>query len=669
MLDNEPLFTSFFDDEEKTKTHFEFIKPNTTHQKYISDSALLASTLSCQGSNSWSKRGIHALHNQIIVFYANESSKMPSFVLPLTHTRLTSLNPAKTNCNYGFRLTRNGACFDFYSPNKQTIESWMNALKSVCVLSNFHDEFKANKTLGRGGFAKVYLVESKTDKNSLFAAKAFCKADIISSSKEKAKPALINEIEIMRSLSHENIVKLYQVYETENSIYLLLELIKGKTLYEILKKSSWKKPLTPTEIRENMQSILGALDYISSQGIMHRDLKPSNILVEKGGKIKIADFGLATPIKASKYIYKKCGTPGYMAPEVFKYDEKNPSTYYNDKADIFSVGCIFFFMLFGYPFFDNHMCQEISVLNKKYDMDFESVGVIKREINNLNGKLDKEGLNLLLKLLEPDPEKRITASDALMHPYIFSPLMIQKNPSIAGSLTRLNLNHKAHSELKLSTSPKNKNHQTAGSLNESSDPGSFIALCPARFTDKDSIYLEVTKHMSLNKSEDVDMGSAYGSLNGQNNLGSQNNLGTSLNTLSLSTFAKPGHMQFQNNLQKRSFRNLTQLGSPYLKVAIKNQIEKQKAETENELPDEPVRSNRSARNRTELIYYRQNTTIRDSTDDVSQGSSEIEVEGEMHEETEVEKYMNQLKTFVKENVPSKRSKGRFHTVASFSMKN
>jgi len=65
--------------------------------------------------------------------------------------------PAQTNPNYGFRLTRNGACFDFYSPNKQTIESWTNALKPMCVLSHFHDEYRALKTLGRGGFAKVRM--------------------------------------------------------------------------------------------------------------------------------------------------------------------------------------------------------------------------------------------------------------------------------------------------------------------------------------------------------------------------------------------------------------------------------------------------------------------------------------------------------------------------------
>jgi len=178
----------------------------------------------------------------------------------------------------------------------------------------------------------------------MYAVKAFTKEGIIISNKQNAKPSMLNEIDIMRSLDHENIIKLYEVHETENSIYLVLELIQGKSLQDALKKSSFKEEYSEVKIVNMIRSILDALSYCASKGIMHRDLKPDNILLDKESKIKIADFGLATLIDLPEYIFKKCGTPGYIAPEVFKYDPKNPVTAYDDKCDVFSAGCIFYYM-------------------------------------------------------------------------------------------------------------------------------------------------------------------------------------------------------------------------------------------------------------------------------------------------------------------------------------
>jgi len=148
---------------------------------------------------------------------------------------------------------------------------------------------------------------------------------------------------MMRTLSHENIVKLYEVYETENSVYLVMELIKGKNLLQVLRKNKGRNESEP-KTWKIMHSILSAVAHIAAQGAMHRDLKPENILIGKGDKVKIADFGLSTFIKTKDYIFKKCGTPGYIAPEVFKYNEKNSSTAYDSRCDVFSVGCIFFQM-------------------------------------------------------------------------------------------------------------------------------------------------------------------------------------------------------------------------------------------------------------------------------------------------------------------------------------
>ena len=156
--------------------------------------------------------------------------------------------------------------------------------------------------------------------------------------------SIINEIDLMRCMSHENIIQLYEVYESERSIYLVLELIQGKSLQEAVEKTTSRETYSEIKIINMIRSILDALAYIASKGIMHRDLKPDNILLDKSDKIKIVDFGLATYIKVDNYIFKKCGTPGYIAPEVFKYDEKNHLTNYDDRCDVFSAGCILFYL-------------------------------------------------------------------------------------------------------------------------------------------------------------------------------------------------------------------------------------------------------------------------------------------------------------------------------------
>ena len=145
----------------------------------------------------------------------------------------------------------------------------------------------------------------------------------------------------MKQLDHKYITQLHQVFETENSLYLVLELIEGQTLENILKKTT---KFNETKYKDLIKKILEALVYLGSQNIIHRDLKPDNILVDKNNSIKIIDFGLATKIDGKEYIFQKCGTPGYIAPEVFKYDKNKPETTYNQKCDVFGVGCILFYM-------------------------------------------------------------------------------------------------------------------------------------------------------------------------------------------------------------------------------------------------------------------------------------------------------------------------------------
>jgi len=385
--DNRP---SFFDDDDLT-IRFEFRKPIKGHQKELNQPATVRNHLIKQLPNSTNQfEGFYALHNKLLVHYKTKEYKNPENVLELAHAKVKLIAPTSDNRNHGFAVFKNGNTFEFYSPDQKIRDDWMTALKGVCVLTSFHDEYKALKMIGKGSFAKVYLVECKSQ-GKMYAVKAFTKESVIASNKANAKPSMLNEIEIMRALDHENIIKLYEVHETEKSIYLVLELIQGKSLQDVLKRSTFKEEYSEVKIVNMIRSILDALAYLASKGIMHRDLKPDNILIDKDGKVKIADFGLATFIDVPEYIFKKCGTPGYIAPEVFKYDQKNASTNYDHQCDVFSAGCILFYMLFGYPFFEANNASEILRLNRKFTAEFDAIHTIKTEIKNNSTKISKDG--------------------------------------------------------------------------------------------------------------------------------------------------------------------------------------------------------------------------------------------------------------------------------------
>lgn len=142
----------------------------------------------------------------------------------------------------------------------------------------------------------------------------------------------------MRNLDHPNIIKLYEVYETDNHLNLVLELLHGGELFDkILTKGFY----TEKDASFLMRKLLDALAYMHAKGMMHRDLKPENLIltgVSDDTDIKIADFGLSTFINIDDQLFKRCGTPGYVAPEVLA-DQP-----YDDKVDVYSAGVILFIL-------------------------------------------------------------------------------------------------------------------------------------------------------------------------------------------------------------------------------------------------------------------------------------------------------------------------------------
>lgn len=150
----------------------------------------------------------------------------------------------------------------------------------------------------------------------------------------------------MKKINHKNLLKLFQVYETKHSIYLVLEVLKGG---ELIKKIKEKSLYEEKDIARIMSNILEALDHLHDCGYMHRDLKPENLLLKSSDdtihEVVIADFGLATSfqIDPSKILFKRCGTPGFVAPEILAYKDGQEG-FYDEKCDVFSAGVIFFLL-------------------------------------------------------------------------------------------------------------------------------------------------------------------------------------------------------------------------------------------------------------------------------------------------------------------------------------
>lgn len=149
----------------------------------------------------------------------------------------------------------------------------------------------------------------------------------------------------MRKINHKNVIKLFEVYETTHSIYLVIELIKGG---ELMKKIKEKAQYSFLDIQKFMRNFLEALQHIHSKKIMHRDLKPENLLLRSGENIfdvLLVDFGLSSfsNIHANEVLFKRCGTPGFVAPEILAYKD-NQEGMYDERCDVFSAGVIFYLL-------------------------------------------------------------------------------------------------------------------------------------------------------------------------------------------------------------------------------------------------------------------------------------------------------------------------------------
>ncbi|KAM6970785.1 serine/threonine-protein kinase MARK2 isoform 3-T3 [Aplochiton taeniatus] len=219
--------------------------------------------------------------------------------------------------------------------------------------------YRLLKTIGKGNFAKVKLARHVLTGKEV-AVKIIDKTQLNSSSLQK----LFREVRIMKLLNHPNIVKLFEVIETEKTLYLVMEYASGGEVFDYLVAHGRMKE---KEARAKFRQIVSAVQYCHQKCIVHRDLKAENLLLDADMNIKIADFGFSNEFTVGNKLDTFCGSPPYAAPELFqgkKYD--------GPEVDVWSLGVILYTLVSGSLPFDGQNLKELRerVLRGKYRIPF-----------------------------------------------------------------------------------------------------------------------------------------------------------------------------------------------------------------------------------------------------------------------------------------------------------
>jgi len=260
-------------------------------------------------------------------------------------------------------------------------------------------EIDTDKELGRGGFAVVRSAKNK-ETGEIVACKYIDKNNV----KPEELKCLTREIDIMRKINHPNVLRLYEVYEDEKYVIMVMELVDGGELfYKIVDRGSYNE----SDAAHIVKQLLEGVQYLHSQGVAHRDLKPENLLCSGDGDnmvIKIADFGLSKVFNAGDQLKTSCGTPDYAAPEVLKMEGE-----YGNEVDLWAVGVITYVLLCGYPPFYSEVQADLfdQIIKGEYTFPDEEWSTI-----------SSEAKDFIRKLLVVNPSERMTASQSLEHEWI-----------------------------------------------------------------------------------------------------------------------------------------------------------------------------------------------------------------------------------------------------------
>ena len=252
--------------------------------------------------------------------------------------------------------------------------------------------YKIGRILGKGAFGKVNIALHLAS-GRLVAIKSFNKKKLVT---RRAKRKIKTEIEVLSKLRNPFCTQIYDYFETDTHILIVMEYICGDLLGFMRKRSK----ITESTAKIIFKQIIKGLQYIHKKKIVHRDIKLDNVLIDLTNTVKICDFGVSRILQPGDTMYEHCGTPAYIAPEIFKNEG-----YEGYSCDIWSAGVTLYYMLAGVQPFKGGKIEELKEIIMKGE--YEQIKDISNEANDL--------INKMLKL---NPKERITIEEILKHPWL-----------------------------------------------------------------------------------------------------------------------------------------------------------------------------------------------------------------------------------------------------------
>ncbi|KAJ5073712.1 non-specific serine/threonine protein kinase [Anaeramoeba ignava] len=253
--------------------------------------------------------------------------------------------------------------------------------------------YSLGKTLGIGAFGKVKIgIHDKT--RHIVAVKILDRKKIQTlNMNDKVQ----REIRMLKIFWHPHIIRLYEVIYTKTDIFMIMEFIEGGELFDYILKSG---KLSEDQARKFFQQIISGVAYCHQRRVVHRDIKPENLLLDRNHNVKVADFGLSNIMEDGNFLTTSCGSPNYASPEVISGNH-----YAGPEIDVWSCGVVLYALLCGRLPFDE---EQISVLFQKIKL-----GKFRPPLETLSDS----SKNLISRMLEVDPVKRITIDEIMQHPW------------------------------------------------------------------------------------------------------------------------------------------------------------------------------------------------------------------------------------------------------------